>query len=113
MSISRIKLDTKREALRICYLSPKDFQLRVLNYVINESLIYIQQLKITLKIYLQIDMPGGDPCNESLSKMELDVLKFQKSLTAKKGLTALKMPTVHYDPNSSQENVNPTLSAVS
>ena len=57
-------------------------------------------------------MPS-DPCNESLSKMELDVLKFQKSLTAKKGLTALKMPTVHYDPNSSQENVNPTLSAVS
>ena len=58
-------------------------------------------------------MPVGEPLEESLSKMELDVLKFQKSLTAKKGLTALKMPTVHYDPNSSQENVNPTLSAVS
>ena len=58
-------------------------------------------------------MPAPEDGNGALSKMELDVLKFQKSLTAKKGLTALKMPTVHYDPNSSQENVNPTLSAVS
>ena len=58
-------------------------------------------------------MPTEDSDNGALSKMELDVLKFQKSLTAKKGLTALKLPTVHYDPNSSHENVNPTLSAVS
>ncbi len=64
-------------------------------------------------ISFQIDMPPHEGNNGALSKMELDVLHFQKNLTAKKGLTALKIPTVHYDPNSSQENVNPTLSAVS